>query len=163
MVASTWEYESAIVRLALEHGETVEISLPVDNLLQETLYVEVATVDLWNHEPGRKYNPWRLIYLFGSLGQGVRDWWRTIIDDAGAPLEVGEDLANQPPVACDDGNRVEVASTDGATLLFLGGEPIREPIAGYGPFVMNTEQEIREAIADYQAGRMGDLEKRAAR
>jgi redox-sensitive bicupin YhaK (pirin superfamily) len=62
----------------------------------------------------------------------------------------------------DEGKVVEVASAGGATLLFLGGEPIREPIAGYGPFVMNTEAEIRQAIADYQAGRMGHLENRLA-
>ena len=45
----------------------------------------------------------------------------------------------------------------GARALLLAGEPIDEPIVGSGPFVMNTTQEIRQAIADYQAGRMGHL------
>ena len=40
-------------------------------------------------------------------------------------------------------------------VLLLGGLPIREPIAHYGPFLMNTRQEIVEALEDYQAGRMG--------
>jgi len=39
----------------------------------------------------------------------------------------------------------------------VSGEPIREPIASYGPFVMNTREEILQAIADFQGGRMGSL------
>jgi redox-sensitive bicupin YhaK (pirin superfamily) len=42
-------------------------------------------------------------------------------------------------------------------VLLLGGLPIREPIAHYGPFLMNTRQEIMDAVEDYQAGRMGTI------
>ena len=44
-----------------------------------------------------------------------------------------------------------------ATVLVLSGEPIDEPIAGYGPFVMNSEAEIRQAIADFNSGRFGEM------
>ena len=44
-----------------------------------------------------------------------------------------------------------------AIVLLLSGEPIDEPIAGYGPFVMNSEDEIRQAIADFNGGRFGQI------
>ena len=46
-------------------------------------------------------------------------------------------------------------SKDPLELLLIGGIPIREPIARYGPFVMNTQQEIYQAIEDYRSGRLG--------
>jgi redox-sensitive bicupin YhaK (pirin superfamily) len=53
--------------------------------------------------------------------------------------------------ANEDSVRVE-AGAEGARVLLLAGRPLREPVVQYGPFVMNTRQEIEQAIADYQAG-----------
>ena len=52
---------------------------------------------------------------------------------------------------------IEAKGKEGATLLVLNGQPIDEPVVGHGPFVMNTEEEIRQAIRDYQSGRMGRI------
>lgn len=56
-----------------------------------------------------------------------------------------------------EGARVEVHADGEAKLLVLAGEPIDEPIVGYGPFVMNSEAAIRQAIDDYNSGRFGTL------
>jgi len=55
------------------------------------------------------------------------------------------------------GSLVRVHSAKGSRVLVLSGEPLNEPVASYGPFVMNTEQEIYDAIRDYQTGKMGHL------
>ena len=53
------------------------------------------------------------------------------------------------------GEAVEIIARTDAVLLFGHAPPIGEPVVSYGPFVMNTQDEIRQAIADYQAGRFG--------
>lgn len=52
-----------------------------------------------------------------------------------------------------DGDSVSLRADDHATLLVLTGEPIDEPIVGHGPFVMNSEAEIHQAISDFNSGR----------
>jgi redox-sensitive bicupin YhaK (pirin superfamily) len=60
-------------------------------------------------------------------------------------------------VFASDGDEVEISSEVPAEVLLIGGVPLREPVARYGPFVMNTEEELIEAIRDYQSGKMGEI------
>ena len=57
----------------------------------------------------------------------------------------------------EEGNTVTLEAKAETQLLILSGEPIHEPVASYGPFVMNTREELGQAMEDYRAGRMGHL------
>ena len=57
-----------------------------------------------------------------------------------------------------EGLTINLQANEEASVLLMGGEPINEPIVASGPFVMNTEQEIRLAMVDYQSGRMGHMQ-----
>ncbi len=74
-----------------------------------------------------------------------------VVNDSDAPTD-------HLVVFRNDGEGVNVTSSTGATLLVLSGEPLNEPIAAYGPFVMNTYDEIKQAFADVAAGKFGVLE-----
>ena len=56
-----------------------------------------------------------------------------------------------------DGDEVSMISASGAELLLIAGVPLHEPVVRYGPFVMNTPGEIRQAMLDYQSGRFGEI------
>jgi redox-sensitive bicupin YhaK (pirin superfamily) len=56
-----------------------------------------------------------------------------------------------------NGSRVAIDAQEDSRLLVMSGEPIEEPIARHGPFVMNTREELVQAVKDYQAGKMGHL------
>jgi redox-sensitive bicupin YhaK (pirin superfamily) len=57
-----------------------------------------------------------------------------------------------------NGENIIIEAEDDATILVLNGEPIDEPVFSYGPFVMSTPEEIRQAVLDYQGGRMGRID-----
>lgn len=68
----------------------------------------------------------------------------------------GRDVAQHNLVELDlDGGELTIEAVSAARLLFGHGDPINEPVVAHGPFVMNTVDEIRQAIIDYQAGKFG--------
>ena len=56
-----------------------------------------------------------------------------------------------------DGDRLEISADEDSHVIVLAGEPLGEPVVAYGPFVMNTFDEIRQAVVDVQAGRFGPV------
>ena len=74
-----------------------------------------------------------------------------VLNGAEGVREVEIALLNQK------GERLSVEAKQDATILVLSGQPIAEPVARYGPFVMNTRDELIQAAQDYQAGKMGHL------
>jgi redox-sensitive bicupin YhaK (pirin superfamily) len=104
--------------------------------------------------------PWRpefnaLAYVLAGRGtvgperRPIREGQLAVLGP-GEVIEMRADAEQDSPIA-------------GVEALLLGGMPIREQIAWYGPFVMNTRDEIIRAIEDYQAGRMGEIPPEAAR
>ncbi|MFT7377808.1 MAG: redox-sensitive bicupin YhaK (pirin superfamily) [Sphingobacteriales bacterium] len=55
------------------------------------------------------------------------------------------------------GTEIEVQASEDSRIMVLSGEPIGEPVASYGPFVMNTQNELVEAIEDFNSGKFGVL------
>jgi redox-sensitive bicupin YhaK (pirin superfamily) len=118
-----------------------------------------------HHGPGSTHTPITLVHATVSPGASLSLPWRPdfnalayVLAGRGTigaekrPIEAGQ-LAVFGP-----GDTVTVAATGGdLDVLFLGGQPIREPVMAYGPFVMNTKTELIQAFEDYQAGRLGTI------
>jgi redox-sensitive bicupin YhaK (pirin superfamily) len=78
----------------------------------------------------------------------------------GGTVEInGEEIAREAQIVLLDrtGGAITIEANSDAKLLVLSGEPLAEPVVGYGPFVMNTKAEIQQAIADFESGRFGRI------
>jgi quercetin 2,3-dioxygenase len=106
-----------------------------------------------------------IMYLHLRLGAGAR-FKQSIPKDYNAFAFVisgeavfGDRLVreNDAVIFDGDGDEVTIETEKGAELLLIGGVPLNEPVARYGPFVMNTAGEIRQAMLDYQSGHFGRI------
>lgn len=103
---------------------------------------------------GQLVLPWNPAYnalTYVLAGQGTVGIDRHSLDEGQMAVHVDGD------VIVLSANEDQDSRTQAFEVLILGGEPIREPVAAYGPFVMNTRAELQQAFEDYEAGRLGQI------
>jgi redox-sensitive bicupin YhaK (pirin superfamily) len=134
--------------------------------------VRVIAGDVAGHQgPGSTYSPMNLVHATLSPGARLSIPWRAdynalayVLAGHGTVGPEARPIAMGQLAAFGAGNTLTLAASQtqeqrspNLDVLILGGRPIGEPVAWMGPFVMNTREEVLQAIADYQAGRLGSI------
>jgi len=134
--------------------------------------VRVIAGDVGGHGgPGSTYTPMTLVHATLSPGARLSLPWRAdynalvyVMGGRGTVGADGRPIQTGQLALFGEGNALTIAASTtqesrspSLDVLILGGRPIREPVAWMGPFVMNTRQEVLQAVADYQAGRLGTI------
>lgn len=127
------------------------------------------------HGPGSTYTPMAMVHATVSPGATLDLPWRPdfnalvyVLSGSGSvgidghPVHTGQLALLGPGDTVSvhgtrPGDRNAESRTPALDVVVLGGQPIREPIAMYGPFVMNTRQEVLDAFTDFNAGRLGTI------
>jgi redox-sensitive bicupin YhaK (pirin superfamily) len=112
-------------------------------------HTPITTLDLRFHEDG-------------AAELELPDGWTTLVFPLEGDVAAGPNVEPIPArhfgvFDRDDDGATLLHGSKGARVLVLAGEPIGEPVVAYGPFVMNTPEQIGQAFRDYQSGRMGHL------
>jgi redox-sensitive bicupin YhaK (pirin superfamily) len=114
--------------------------------------------------PARTFSPINVWDVRVGAGKAVQlpqahGWTTLVVVLAGTALVNGDTVLREKPVATlsTEGTGVTLEANSDAKVLLLAGEPIDEPVVGYGPFVMNSQQEIIQAIADFNGGKFGRM------
>jgi quercetin 2,3-dioxygenase len=134
------------IRVRVMAGEALGVKAVIDTRTPIVyLHYTLAPGAAVTQPVPRAYNAFA--YVFGGEGRIGRDG-RAVAD-------------GQMAILSTDADEVQLAAPDHATsplqALLIAGVPLGEPVARYGPFVMNTREEIAQAVQDYQSGRMGRI------
>jgi len=147
----------------------LDADIPAVDLPNGAGQLRVIAGEFEDHRgPARTHTPmqvWDLrLTRNGRTRLDLPDGWNTLLVVLHGTIEVnGSEIARQGQLAVLDqaGEGVFVEANSDATVLVLSGRPIDEPLVGHGPFVMNTAEEIHQAIRDFSSGRFGRLQSRA--
>jgi len=134
--------------------------------------IRVIAGEVAGHKgPGTTFSPMTLVHATLSPGARLSLPWRPdynalvyVMNGQGTVGDAGRPIGTGQLVVLGGGDAITLAAAIGQEsrsptldVLLLGGRPIREPVAWLGPFVMNTREEVMQAVADYQAGRLGSI------
>lgn len=127
--------------------------------------VRVIAGDYAGHVgPARTFTPMDVWDVHLNAGASIElpatEGWNTIIVVLHGTVQInGDAIARDAQLVVLDrgGSSLTIEANNDAVVLLLSGEPIDEPIVGHGPFVMNTQDEIGQAIADFNSGRFGQI------
>ncbi|MFZ1377326.1 MAG: pirin family protein [Geothrix sp.] len=114
---------------------------------------------------GPAHTPARIAYAHLELEAGAcfqqsvpEGWTAAVVPLHGSVRLEGTEVPADTVALLGVGDSLALEATMPVSLMLLAGEPLREPIAHYGPFVMNTREALEQAVLDYQQGRMGHLD-----
>lgn len=129
-----------------------------------TVRVIAGTFD-GNAGPAHTFSPMNVWDVRLAAGKSIElpqteGWTTLLVVLAGTVMVNGESVLREKQMATlsTEGTGVVIEANSDAKLLLLAGQPIDEPVVGYGPFVMNSQQEIIQAIADFNSGKFGRME-----
>lgn len=142
-----------------------DTQIPAVALPAEAGTLRVIAGDYAGHPgPARTFSPMNVWDIRMTAGKRVElpqpEGWSTLIVVLDGTVQInGEAVlrAAQLATLSTAGSEVMIEANSNAKLLLLAGEPIDEPVVGHGPFVMNSQQEIIQAIADFNSGKFGRM------
>ena len=150
------------------------VNLPAKDKMAQPGYQDIADADIPvviagelgdAHGPAHTFTPMNVWDVRVQAGRTVSlaqpEGWTSLLVVLDGTVQVNGETVLRPAQMATlsvEGREIRIEANADAKLLLLAGEPIAEPVVGYGPFVMNSREEIVQAIEDFNAGKFGRMQ-----